>query len=146
MLFTGATLFLASIFNRQSDPTVVSIYRWLCKVVPAQKGLSVDIASRHNVFRALVVHPVFANEYLTTQTVKMYAGLQTAKGEWGERISFYQALNALAHLNAPRAEAQIERAFARLLRTQNRDGTWSRDEPEWNTFLSIHALKNKGLL
>ncbi len=30
--------------------------------------------------------------------------------------------------------------------TQNRDGTWSLSEPEWNTFLAIHALKNKGFL
>jgi len=29
---------------------------------------------------------------------------------------------------------------------QNTDGTWGRSEPEWNTFLAIHALKNKGLL
>ena len=72
------------------------------------------------------------------------AGLQTDSGGWGDDLSFYQTLNALAHLDLPQAESQLERAFERLYENQNRDGTWSRSEPEWNTFLAIHAIKNKG--
>jgi hypothetical protein len=49
-------------------------------------------------------------------------------------------------LNLSQAEVQLERAFTRLIETQNSDGTWRNRDPEWNTFLSIHALKNKGLL
>jgi hypothetical protein len=29
MLLTGAALFLAAIFGRESDPDVLAIYRWL---------------------------------------------------------------------------------------------------------------------
>ena len=29
---------------------------------------------------------------------------------------------------------------------QNEDGSWGQTECEWNTFLTVHALKNKGLL
>ena len=78
--------------------------------------------------------------------VEYHADLQTDDGGWGDDQSFYQTLNALAHLDLPQAEIQLERAFERLYETQNRDGAWSRSEPEWNTFLAIHALKNKGLL
>jgi hypothetical protein len=94
----------------------------------------------------MVVHPVFAKDKATAFAVEYLAGLQTDNGGWGDDLSFYQTLNALALLDLPRAESQLERAFERLYENQNRDGTWSRSEPEWNTFLAIHALKNKGLL
>lgn len=94
----------------------------------------------------MVVHPVFSKDKAVALAVEYYAGLQTDDGEWGDELSFYQTLNALAHLNLPLAETQLEKAFKRLWENQNLDGTWSRSEPEWNTFLTIHALKNKGLM
>lgn len=146
IFYTAATLFLSSIFNRQNDPKVLSIYQWLSKNLLTKDGLSYDMASLHNIFRAMVVHPVFANDDLTTKTVQMYAELQTEDGDWGNSLPFYQTLNALAHMNSTQAEIQLETAFSRLIKTQNNDGTWGRRELEWNTFLSIHAFKNKGLL
>jgi hypothetical protein len=49
-------------------------------------------------------------------------------------------------LDSAQADTQLENAFKRLFENQNSDGSWSLSEPEWNTFLAIHALKNKGLL
>jgi hypothetical protein len=146
MLLTGATLFLCSIFNRQSDPAVMTVYQRLNMDRLIKERLFSDIDAMHNIFRALVVHPVFAREGLTAAAVDLYAGLQNEHGDWGHRLPFYQTLNALAHLNLPEADAQLEHAFSQLLETQNRDGTWGRRDREWNTFLSIHALKNKGIL
>jgi hypothetical protein len=94
----------------------------------------------------MVVHPVFAKDKATTLAVEHLVDLQTDQGDWGVELPFYQTLNALAHLDLPQAEIQLERAFQRLYESQNSDGTWSRSEPEWNTFLAIHALKNKGCL
>ena len=37
----------------------------------------------------------------------------------------------------------FEPAFQWLYDNQNSDGTWSQTEPEWNTFLAIHALRSK---
>ena len=105
-----------------------------------------ETAATINIFRALVVHPVFAKDKATELALDYHADLQKNDGAWGDDLSFYQTLNALAHLDLSHAETQLERAFERLYETQNRDGTWSRSEPEWNTFLAIHALKNKGLL
>ena len=146
MLLTAATLFLATIFDRAKDPKVLALYRWLSKHGIKNKGLWFDRHCSHNIFRALVVHPVFAKDKATELAVEYHANLQKNDGAWGDDLSFYQTINALAHLNLPQAETQLERAFERLYETQNRDGTWSQSEPEWNTFLAIHALKNKGLL
>lgn len=146
MLFTGATLFLFSIFNRQNDPTVLAIYQWLNKEGFTRENLNTDIASMHNIFRSLVVHPKFTNVELTVKIAEIYAGLQNEKGDWDSGLPFYQTLNALGHLSLSRAEEQVEHAFTRLIKTQNSDGTWGSRDFEWNTFLSIHALKNKGLL
>jgi hypothetical protein len=146
MLLTGAALFLAAIFGRESDPDVLAIYRWLSAQGIKNKGRWFDGASCHNIFRAMVVHPVYAKDKATALAVEYLADLQTDNGAWGDDFSFYQTLNAIAHLDFPLAETQLERAFERLWKTQDRGGTWSRSEPEWNTFLTIHALKNKGLL
>jgi hypothetical protein len=146
MLLTGAALFLATIFGREKEPNVLAIYKWLSAAGVKNEGRWFDGPSSHNIFRAMVVHPVFAKDKATALAVEYLAGLQTDNGGWGDDLSFYRTLNALAHLKLPQAETQLERAFERLFENQNRDGTWSRSEPEWNTFLAIHALKNKGLL
>ena len=146
MLLTGASLFLATIFGRENDTKVVAAYQWLSAQGVENNGLWFDRACSHNIFRAMVVHPVFAKDKATELAVEHLAGLQTDNGGWGNELSFYQTLNALAHLDFPQAESQLEKAFEQLWESQNSDGTWSRSEPEWNTFLAIHALRNKGHL
>jgi len=143
---TGATLFLSSIFGHRSDPDVLALYRWLSAEGIKNKGRWFDEASTHNVLRAMVVHPVFAKDKATALAVEHLSDLQTNTGIWDPNLPFYQTLNALAHLELDQAEKQLEKAFVLLVENQNGDGTWSHDEPEWNTFLTVHALKNKGLL
>ena len=92
------------------------------------------------------MHPVFSKDEATALAVGHLADLQTDTGTWDHDLPFYQILNVLAHLDLHQAETQLEKAFERLFKIQNSDGTWSQSEPEWNTFLAIHALKNKGFL
>jgi hypothetical protein len=146
MLLTGAGLFLASIFGRENDPTVLSSYQWLSDQGVKSNGHWFDRASFHNIFRAMVVHPVFAKDRATGLAVEHLANFQAKRGDWGKELPFYQTLNALAHLNFSQAQPQLEKAFERLFETQNSDGSWGRIQPEWNTFLAIHALKNKELI
>jgi hypothetical protein len=94
----------------------------------------------------MVVHPVFAKDKATELAVEYISTFQTQRGDWGNEFRFYQTLNALAHLEFSGARPQLEKAFERLFETQNQDGSWSRSEPEWNTFLAIHALRSKGIL
>jgi hypothetical protein len=146
MLIAGAGLFLASIFGREDDPTVLSIYRQLSDQGVQHNGRWIDRASSHNIFRAMVVHPIFAGDKATALAAEDLARLIDEQGRWGSSLTFYQTLNALAHLSISQAERQLDQAFERLSETQNKDGSWSRSQPEWNTFLAVHALKNKGLL
>jgi len=146
MFLTGAALFLSTIFGRQSDPGVLALYEWLSSEGIKNQGSWFDETSSHNIFRAMVVHPIFAKAKATVMATENLADLQTDAGFWSNDLPVYQTLNALAHLDLPQAETQLEKAFERLFENQNSDGTWCHSEPEWNTFLAIHALKNKGLL
>ena len=146
MFLTGAALFLCTIFGYESQPDVLALYQCLSAEGVKNKGCWFDGASSHNIFRAMVVHSVFAKDKATAMAAEHLADLQADTGSWVNDLPFYQTLNALAHLDLHQAETQLEKAFELLLGTQNSDGTWSQSEPEWNTFLAIHALKNKGLL
>jgi hypothetical protein len=145
-LFTAASLFLASIFGREHDPVVIKIYEWLSEKGFENDGCWADTACTHNIFRAMVVHPQFSKTDATALAVEYFGGLQTRKGDWGAHLPFYQTLNALAHLDHPRVKRQLDKAFNLLADKQNRNGTWGGIDIEWNTFLSVHALKNKGMI
>lgn len=142
----SATLFLAAIFGRDYDPDVLERYRWLSSEGIKTKGLWVDRACSNNILRAMVVHPEFSKNTATTLAVESISKEQSEAGNWKECIPFYQTLNALAHLDIPEAENQLDKAFFRLFKTQHSDGSWGDTEPEWNTFLTVHALRNRGLL
>ena len=146
MFLTGATLFLATIFGRGNDPLVLSLYQRLNDLGQKNRGQWSDPAASHNIFRAMVVHPKFSKQTATAMAVTRLSELQTTAGVWKKDLPFYQTLNALAHLDFPQADQQLEKAFARVFKHQNEDGTWSRSSREWNSFLVIHALKNKGML
>lgn len=105
-----------------------------------------DRAAFHNIFRAMVVHPVFAKDKATELAVEVLAALAAEDGGWGNDSTFYQTLNAVAHLELSQAQSALEKAFERLFETQRIDGSWGRSQPEWNTFLAVHALKNKGFI
>jgi hypothetical protein len=142
-LVLPASLFLASIFGRQSVPVVMELYRRIASRPIATDLGRQDPAVIHNLLRAWVVHPDYAGHAATRAAVDWLARRQTPSGHWGDGIPFFQALNALAHLKFPDAEAQCSRAFDRLAKIQGSDGAWGQTEPEWCTFLAIHALRQQ---
>ena len=146
MFLIGATLFLSSIFGRHSDPSILSIYHWLSEEGVRNKGIWFDRACSHNILRAMVVHPVYGEDPATVMAVESLSHLQSASGEWRNDVPFYQTVNALAHLDIRVADKQLGQAFPRLYESQNGDGSWGETESEWNTFLVIHAMQNKGLI
>lgn len=146
MFVIPATLFLASIFGRSHDSELVATYQHLGKLGLKGGGLWLDKASTSNVLRAMVVHPEYSKEPVTGAAVEFLTKHQRPSGEWESPIPFYQTVNALAHLELMQADAQLDKAFKRLMRTQKADGTWGDAQREWNTFLVIHALRNKGML
>jgi hypothetical protein len=94
----------------------------------------------------LVVHPDYAKDPATIALVDNLGNIQDSSGCWPTPIPFFRTVNALAHLHLEQAERQWEKALAFLCSEQNRDGSWGSEDHEWNTFLVVHALKNKGCL
>ena len=140
-----ATLFLCAIFGRSAAPVVMVLYdRALSGMVRGMR--EEQSSSLHNILRALVVHPQYAGHPATLNLVAWLGDRQTQHGDWGPDIPFYQAVNALAHLDAPAANQQIECAVDHLVSTQKPDGSWGDTQKEWSTFLAVHALRNKSIL
>ena len=139
-----AALFLAAIFGRASDPTVLERYDRIAADMAATPLVNKDPAALHNILRAFVVHPDYHAHAATGLLVAWLADRQTRQGDWGPDIPFYQALNALAHLDHPVADRQSERAFVHLTQRQHSDGAWGEKDRQWCTFLAVHALRNKG--
>jgi len=143
LFMTGATLFLASIFGRENDSTILEVYRRLNLLNIKNKGRWCGWSCSNNILRAFVVHPHYSQAKAVVLAVEALAGVQQQSGTWLREVPFYQTVNALAHVSISQADVQLERAFKRLYETQRHDGTWGRSHKEWDTFLIIHALKNK---
>lgn len=143
LFMTGATLFLASIFGRENDGRVLEVYRRLNLANIKNKGRWCGWSCSNNILRAFVVHPKYSKAKAVVLAVEALASVQQQSGKWLREVPFYQTANALAHLSINQADVQLERAFKRLYETQRHDGTWGRSDKEWNTFLVVHALKNK---
>jgi hypothetical protein len=141
-----ATLFLSSIFGRADDPPVERLYSKLASDVLKFKAFQNDTAGMHNALRALIVHPGNKFRPAIDSLVSWMASRQTAEGDWGSAVPFFQAVNALAHLNTQEANEQFDKAFLQIIESQNKDGTWGSTDKEWQTFLVVHALRNKGVL
>lgn len=146
LLITAATLFLATIFGRQNDQRIRAAYEWLSLEGVKRGGRWCGWSCSNNILRAFVVHPKYSQHDATAMAVEALARVQSPSGSWQGKVPFYQTVNALAHLDSIQADAQLERAFKKLHSSQHRDGTWGRSQQEWNTFLTVHALRNKRVI
>jgi hypothetical protein len=141
-----ATLFLAAIFGKATAFEVDQMYAQLAADVRKSSAFQNDAPAMHNALRALVVHPDDRFQPEIRSVVSWLAVRQTARGDWGPEIPFFQAFNALAHLSIPEADVQFHNALVPVIDSQNPDGTWGSEDQEWQTFLVVHALRNKGIL
>jgi hypothetical protein len=141
-----ASLFLAAIFGKATAPEVDQLFAQLSVDVTESITFRSDAAAMHNALRALVVHPDGRFRPGIRSAVSWFAARQTPHGDWGAKIPFFQAFNAMAHLSIPEANAQFDKALKQVIEVQNRDGTWGSGDKEWQTFLVVHALRKKGIL
>lgn len=146
IFLTTASIFLAAVFGRHNDQHVLATFDKLDRESIQTGGYWHGWASLTNVLRAFAVHPTYARSGSVVLAVNALANAQTPEGNWISSVPLFKTINALAHLNMPQADRQFGRALARLTRTQSHDGSWGRIEPEWSTFLVVHALKRKGIL
>lgn len=94
----------------------------------------------------MIVHPGYAANPASLKLVTDLAEIQKPSGLWPAPIPFFLTLNALAHLEGESAHRQWLKALPLLTESQKKDGSWGRRDSEWNTFLVVHALKNKKCL
>ncbi|HQP29768.1 MAG TPA: hypothetical protein PLB81_00455 [Deltaproteobacteria bacterium] len=142
-----AVLFLFSVFGRFKEPAVLSRYqRMSSRIITAGPGMEFRLLDVSNALRALVVHPDYAHGPSTAVLIEYLEHIQGSSGLWPEPTNIYLTFNALAHVNLEAARRQLLKAAGSVSRMQNEDGTWGEDDREWNTFLMVHALKNKGWL
>jgi hypothetical protein len=145
-LYPGITLFLAAIFGLDKTPEIMTRYEKLSQHIIQNSSRLDNHGDRNNILRALIVHPEYSQSDATASIVECLSKIQDSKGIWTGSTPFYQTINALAHLDLPLADKQLEKAFMLLSRTQNPDGTWGITDQEWNTFLIVHAMRNKKIL
>jgi len=141
-----ASIFLATVFGMDNDKRILAACDVLEREGINTEGRWSGWASLTNALRAFAVHPKYARSGSVVLAVNNLANAQTFEGNWMSTVPFYKTINTLAHLNMPQADTQLERALARLPKTQSSDGSWGRVEREWSTFLVVHALKRKGIL
>ncbi|MBN1848773.1 MAG: hypothetical protein JW932_09325 [Deltaproteobacteria bacterium] len=142
----SATLFLSSVFGMDADCRILSMYKWFDELGIKRSGKWCGWSCSSNILRAFIVHPEYAHHLSVKLFVQSLQEIQDESGKWGKGILFYQTLNALAHIRTFEVDGQLEKAFKWISQSQNRGGTWGTKGSEWNTFLVIHALKNKGIL
>jgi len=142
----GAILFLATIFGKDEDERVLSMYEKLRILGEKRNGKWCDWSCSNHIFRAFAVHPGFGLSRATRMAVGRLSDVQGENGTWTRQIPFYQTVNALAHVGFKNADSQLRRAFQTLVTMQQRDGTWGKRHKEWKTFLILHAMKRKNHL
>ena len=139
----GAILFLATIFGKEKDERVTRVYEMLHTIGVQKMGKWCGWSCSNNILRAFVAHPVYAKSKVIRLYLGQLAEIQQLDGGWRKPIPFYQTVNALGHLHFKQAENLLRKAFWKLEKTQNKDGTWGKSQKEWNTFLVTHAMQRK---
>jgi hypothetical protein len=141
-----ATLFLACVYGRAQDAPIEKYYQWLIRWLGDCTEKPDIWPEKSNALRALIVHPVYAQDPRTLQLVDELSESQKDSGLWPAPIPFFLTVNALAHLAMEPAHRQWLKALPLLSGTQKKNGSWGNHDSEWNTFLVVHALKNKQFL
>ena len=143
---TGAALYFSAVFGRGDDERVAVAFRSLDKVLQIRRGKWCSLPCSGNIFRGYVAHPRKKNSAQTKKALKYLEQAQTRTGGWEGTPFFYQTFNAVAQSELPSARRQIGRAVGRVVRSQNRDGSWGRSNREFNTFMVLDGLHRQGVI
>lgn len=145
---SGAALFFAAKFG-QGDAARIAAARRVFDLRakdPLRRGCWCSGPCANNVVQGYAASPDLACGPAMRLVVSHLAAQQRPSGEWGSNIPFYPTCFALAQVPGGAALRQLKLAAAKLVKTQNRDGTWGRSKRELNTFLVLDALQRVGML
>jgi hypothetical protein len=143
---TGAALYFSGIFKRADDTRVALAFKSLDKAIQIRGGKWCNVACSGNILRGYVAHPKKRRSSQTKAALRYLEQIQSKGGGWKGTHFFYQTFNTVAHSDLPSARRQMEKALDRIVRSQNRDGTWGRSNTEFNTFMVLDGLHRQGVL
>ncbi len=140
---TGAALYFAGIFTKQKDERVLYAFKTLDKVIKKRHGKWCSLPCSNNILRAYVSHPLKRQSKQTQDALKVLAKAQTKSGSWQGTSYFYHTFNLIAQSKLKVARQQIVKALPRIISSQNRDGSFGKDNKEFYTFLVLDGLKRQ---
>lgn len=140
---TAAALYFAGIFTKQKDERVIQAFKTLDNVIKKRRGKWCSLACSNNILRAYVAHPLKRASKQTQDAVKVLAKLQTRNGNWQGIPFFYHTFNILAQSKLRIARQQVAKALPHIIQSQNRDGSFGKDNKEFFTFLILDGLKRQ---
>lgn len=143
---TGAALYLSGIFGRGEDKRVGSAFKSLDRVLEVRGGRWCSLVCSNNILRGYVTHPRRRDSSQTRKALAYLEKVQAKTGGWERIPYFYHSFNTIASSKLPSARRQIERAMPRILRSQNRDGSWGKRHQEFKTFMVLDGLCRQGIL
>ncbi len=143
---TGAALYFSGTFGREKDRRVANAFKSLDKVLEVRRGRWCSLACSNNILRGYVTHPKRRNSSQTRRALAHLEKVQTKAGGWEGVPYFYHAFNTIASSKLPSARRQVERAMPRILRSQNKDGSWGKKHQEFKTFMVLDGLHRRGIL
>jgi hypothetical protein len=142
---TGAALYFSGFYGREKDQRVANAFKSLDKVLNVRRGKWCSLSCSNNILRGYVSHPKKRDSSQIRKALRYLEGIQTKGGGWKETPYFYRTFNSIASSSLPAARRQVERAMPRILRSQNRDGTWGKSHKEFKTFLVLDGLHQQNI-
>lgn len=93
-----------------------------------------------NVLCMLIEHPLSRESTQVEDGLRYFGRRQSRAGAW-KGYAFYHAFHALSRAKQDSAVKQVKKAMPTIIRRQNPDGSWGRQNQETNTYLVLDALK-----
>jgi hypothetical protein len=148
IFIASCLLFMVRVFDWVDFEPFPQLFKRLSGEVE-RRDSAMSPAERYNMLRAYIIDRGYRERPFVKDLVNHFASIQTPRGDWGTAYDFYLTFNAIAHADSPAARRQVERAYPLLVETQNDDGSWGSPAGSnriFATFLTVHALRNRGML
>ena len=140
---SGAALFFTNVFDKLNHKKANKAYESLEKVAEVRKGRWCSGSCSNNIMQAFVTHPERKKSGIMRGVVRYLATQQKDNGSWAGSTPFYPTVYALSLLDFSEVEPQLDRAVQKVIKYQNKDGSWGRANKELNTFLMIKVLSDR---
>jgi len=144
---TGAVIHFAGYFGTSNPSAVDGAISCLERIAKSRKGLFCSPYCSDNILRGFLKHPFTRESTTAKKCVQAMEQLLLDEGGWLNCTYPYHTFNVIAQSHSSSAKRQIERTLPRMMRSQNVDGTWGKDEYKHiATFMIVDGLKEQGML